>query len=49
MPELLFTPQADSDLNELESEPSKKRVLISCSENSWADGNKSMPPFTTNP
>jgi len=27
MPELLFTPQADSDLNQLESDPSKKRVL----------------------
>jgi len=27
MHELLFTPQADSDLNQLESDPSKKRVL----------------------
>jgi len=27
MPELLFTPQADNDLKELEADPSKKRVL----------------------
>ncbi len=27
MHELLFTPQADSNLNELESDPSKKRIL----------------------
>ncbi len=27
MHELLFTPQADNDLKELESDPSKKRIL----------------------
>ncbi len=27
MHELLFTPQADSDFNDLESDPSKKRIL----------------------